>query len=320
MVQASKSERPVIEARGLVKRYGAVTAIDGLDLTIGAGEVFGLLGPNGSGKTTTILLLLGLTECNAGSVRVLGWDPLRNPLQVKRRVGYLPDSVGFYDHLSGRSNLRYTARLAAVPRSEIDGRIAVALERVGLTQAADKRVAGYSRGMRQRLGLAEVLVKEAQIAILDEPTGGLDPHVTHEFLEMIRRVKRDGVTVLLSSHLLERVQTICDRVALFHHGRIALEGRVTDLAREILGGAYIVRVKAEGEGLRPRLRTLPGVTRVEADGEDGFRVEATRDLRPEVAAAVVDAGGRLLRLSVAEPNLDEVYTQYFREVSHVESA
>ena len=143
--------------------------------------MFGLLGPNGSGKTTTILMLLGLTEPTGGSVRVLGFDPLRQPLEVKRRVGYLPDLVGFYDHLSARENLAYTARLAGHRlRPTADGRIGRALARVGLAAVADRRGRTYSHGMRQRLGLAELLVKQAEVAILDEPTNGLDPQATQE--------------------------------------------------------------------------------------------------------------------------------------------
>ena len=209
------NEDTVIEAKGLTKKYGAATAVDHISFSVGRGEIFGLLGPNGAGKTTTILMLLGLTEISAGEVRVLGFDPAREPLSVKRRVGYLPDTVGFYDQLTAADNLRYTARLIGFKKNERENRIADALDRVGLGEFADKRVGTFSRGMRQRLGLAEILMKGAQIAILDEPTSGLDPHATSELLGIIRGFKADGVSVLLSSHLLERVQSVCDRVALF---------------------------------------------------------------------------------------------------------
>jgi ABC-2 type transport system ATP-binding protein len=212
----------VVRADGLTKRYGAVVAVDHIDLEVGAGEIVGILGPNGSGKTTTILMLLGLTEPTEGRAEVAGFDPLREPLDVKRRVGYLPDTVGFYDGLSARDNLAYTGRLAGLPRLEIDDRFERAMIRVGLPDAGRERVAAFSRGMRQRLGLAEILMKEPQIAILDEPTATLDPHSTNEFLAMIRGLKADGTTVLLSSHHLDQVQSVCDRVALFNRGRIAL--------------------------------------------------------------------------------------------------
>ena len=171
---------PVIEARSLVKRYRSARVVDGIDLTVEEGEVLGLLGPNGAGKTTTILMLLGLTEPSDGTVRVLGMDPLREPLKVKQQVGYLPDAVGFYDNLTGRDNLRYTARLAGL--DEADRHIAAALARVHLSQVAEQPVATYSRGMRQRLGLAELLMRDCRIVILDEPTSGLDPQATAELL------------------------------------------------------------------------------------------------------------------------------------------
>jgi len=244
---------PVIEAKGLTKRYGDAKAVDGVSFTIARGEIFGLLGPNGAGKTTTILMMLGLSEISDGTVRVLGHDPMREPFSVKRRVGYLPDAVGFYDNLTATVNLRYTARLIGIPAEERDARIAESLDRVGLADVGDKRVGTFSRGMRQRLGLAEILMKKAEIAILDEPTTGLDPQASAELLEMIRSLKRDGVTILLSSHLLDRVQSVCDRVALFQAGHIALMGTVGELGREVLGGGYAVDVEADGEGLKAKL-------------------------------------------------------------------
>ena len=304
---------PVIEVRHLSKQYGETTVVDDASFTVNGGEIFGLLGPNGAGKTTTILMLLGLTEISSGQARVLGHDPEREPLAVKRRVGYLPDSVGFYDHLTGLDNLRYTARLMGMSESEREARIATALRRVDLHAVADNRVGTFSRGMRQRLGLAEILMKDAAIAILDEPTSGLDPQATLELLDIIRGLKREGVSVLLSSHLLDRVQSVCDRVALFQKGRIVLIGTVGELGRKILGGGYAVEVEAQGAGLAERLRQVPGVTMVEQTGTDRVRLLADRDVRPEAAAAVVSAGGRLMRLSVEEPSLEMIYTRYFQE-------
>ena len=186
------SEDNVIEAKGLTKTYGDAVAVDQISFTVGRGEIFGLLGPNGAGKTTTILMLLGLTEISSGEVSVLGFDPAREPLSVKRRVGYMPDTVGFYEQMSGVDNLSYTARLIGFRKAEREKRIADALARVGLTEAAENRVGTYSRGMRQRLGLAEILMKGAQVAILDEPTSGLDPHATAELLAIIRGFKGGG--------------------------------------------------------------------------------------------------------------------------------
>jgi ABC-2 type transport system ATP-binding protein len=291
----------VIQAKGLTKRYGRTTVVDDVSFDLPRGEIFGLLGPNGAGKTTTILMLLGLTEISAGEARVVGHDPVREPLSVKRRVGYLPDSVGFYDYLTARTNLNYSARLMGLSRAERDERIAFALNRVGLDDVADSRVATFSRGMRQRLGIAEILMKNVGVAILDEPTSGLDPHATLELLEMIRTLKREGVSVMLSSHLLDRVQSVCDRVALFNAGRIVLNGTVAELGRQVLGGGFAVEIEAQGSGLAERLRALQGVSAVEETGPDHLRLLADRDVRPEAAAAVVGANGPLFGLSVAEP-------------------
>jgi ABC-2 type transport system ATP-binding protein len=303
----------VIEAEELTKRYDGAAAVDHVSFKVSRGEIFGLLGPNGAGKTTTILMLLGLTELSAGEARVLGHDPQREPLAVKRRVGYLPDSVGFYDHLTATENLSYTARLMGMGEAEREQKIAAALARVELTEVADHRVRTFSRGMRQRLGLAEILMKDAAVAILDEPTSGLDPQATLELLEMIRALKREGVSVLLSSHLLDRVQSVCDRVALFQAGKIVLIGTVAELGRQVLGGGFAVDVEAKGAGLAERLAQVPGVTAVEQKGPDRVRLLADRDVRPEAAAAVVAAGGQLFRLSVEEPSLEMIYTRYFQQ-------
>jgi len=305
---------PVIAAHGLTKRYGKATVVDGIDFAVAKGEIFGLLGPNGAGKTTTILMMLGLTEVSGGEIRVLDHDPVRDPLGVKRRVGYLPDQVGFYDNLTAFENLAYTARLMGIPARERSNRIAEALRRVRLFDVADKRVATFSRGMRQRLGLAEIVMKRADIAILDEPTSGLDPQATVEFLEMIEELKRAGVTVLLSSHLLDQVQRVCDRVALFQSGRIVLMGTVAELARQVLGAGFVVEVEADAAAdLEARFGAIPGVSSVARVDADRYRLTADRDVRPEAARAVVAANGALRRLSVDDPSLAEIYTRFFQK-------
>ena len=305
----------VIEVQGLTKRYDEATVVNGISFSVTRGEIFGLLGPNGAGKTTTILMLLGLSDISGGQARVLGFDPEREPLAVKRRVGYLPDQVGFYDNLSASDNMRYTARLMGLDREEREKKIAESLDHVGLHDVADRPVDTFSRGMRQRLGLAEILMKDAQIAILDEPTSGLDPQATAELLQIIRNLKTRNVTVLLSSHLLDRVQSICDRVALFNLGNIALLGSVAELGRQVLGIGYHVDLEAEGQGLTEKLKTVPGVRAVEAAGSNHLRIYAERDVRADAAAAVIAAGGRLLRLSVETPSLDLIYNRYFENAA-----
>ncbi len=305
---------PVIVAKALAKRYGRAVAVDGIDLTIERGEIFGLLGPNGAGKTTAILMLLGLTEATSGSIMVCGYDPMRDPIEVKKRVGYLPDSVGFYDNLTARENLRYSGRLAGIERSALGERLDEALRRVRLDDVADHKVATFSRGMRQRLGLAEVLMKRAEIAILDEPTNGLDPQSAHEFLQMIRGLRNDGVAVLLSSHILDSVQAVCDRVALFRGGRIAMEGSVRELAQRVLGGGYTFHLEVSpASGVGSVLAKVPGVHKVEDLGAGAFRVLASNDARAPIASAVTAAGGGLLSLNSIEPSLDAIYRHYFEE-------
>jgi ABC-2 type transport system ATP-binding protein len=303
----------VIVTRGLTKRYGRVVAVEDLNLEVEEGEVFGLLGPNGSGKTTTILMLLGLTEPTSGEARVLGLDPMREPLKVKAKVGYLPDQVGFYGELTAWENLRYTTRLLGLPEAEAKARMEEVLRRMGLWEVRDRRVSAFSRGMRQRLGLAEVLLKRPKVAILDEPTLGLDPEAARGFLDLIKGLKAEGITVLLSSHLLHQVQEICDRVGLFHKGRLALLGRVEELAARVLGGGYEILVEAS-PGLKEAFQAVEGVGRVEAEG-GRYRVLATRDVRAELARIAV-AQGELLALALRRPSLDEVYAHYFKEVAH----
>jgi ABC-2 type transport system ATP-binding protein len=304
---------PIIRAEALTKRYGQVVAVDRLDLSIDRGEVFGL---NGAGKTTTILMILGLTEPTSGSISTVGYDPLRQPLEVKRRVGYLPDSVGFYDHMSGRENLRFIARLGWLPSDQVETSIDRALQRVRLEEVADRRVGTYSRGMRQRLGIAEILMRRVEVAILDEPTAGLDPQTTREFLELIRSLKGEGMTVVLSSHLLDLVQSICDRVALFSSGRIGLTGRVEDLMRDVLGGSYVLDIEATGNFLYDRLSALNGVRQVTRLGGDRLRIDAVTDVRGAIARTVVDAGGELRALSMGTASLEDVYSRYFEGVRH----
>src|SRR5579863_10331174 len=317
----------VIKAEGLTKRYGATLAVDHIDLAVNAGEIVGILGPNGSGKTTTILMLLGLTEPTSGHAEVAGYDPLRAPLEVKRRAGYLPDQIGFYDGLSARDNLAYTGRLAGLSRRDIDERFAAAIDRVGLGDVGRARVATFSQGMRQRLGLAEILMKRPSVAILDEPTTALDPHSTQEFLAMIRGLKADGTAVLLSSHHLDQVQSVCDRVALFNRGRIALAGTVTELAGRVLGGGHVIDVEArapegagaDARGIADRLAAVPGVVRVQplGPGPDNqrYRVDCQRDLRAEIAQHLAPEV-ELLGINFAAPSLNEVYNRYFDEARH----
>jgi ABC-2 type transport system ATP-binding protein len=228
--------QPIIETQELTKRYDTQIAVDHLTLQIREGEVFGFLGPNGAGKTTTLLMFLGLTEPTSGKVRICGFDPRREPLRVKEKVGFLPENVGFYDDMDAKQNLRYVARLNRIPEEVSEKRIDELLEVVGLFEEAGKKVGLYSKGMRQRLGIAEVLIKEPKLVFLDEPTIGLDPDGTNRMLDLVQSLSREkNITVFLSSHLLDQVQRICDRVGIMIKGHLVAVGPIQELARDKLG-------------------------------------------------------------------------------------
>lgn len=226
----------IIEAEGLTKKYGTQIAVNSLALQIREGEVFGFLGPNGAGKTTTLLMFLGLTEPTSGKVRIVGFDPTREPLRVKEKVGYLPENVGFYDDMDAGQNLRFIARLNRIPDGVSDKRIDELLEQVGLFEEGKKKVGTYSKGMRQRLGIAEVLIKEPKLIFLDEPTIGLDPDGTNRMLDLIHSLSRErNITIFLSSHLLDQVQRICDRIGIMIKGNLVAIGPIQELAKKKLG-------------------------------------------------------------------------------------
>jgi len=230
------SGQTVIETQELTKVYGEQVAVDHLNLKISQGEVFGFLGPNGAGKTTTLLMLLGLSEPTSGKAWVCGFDPTREPLKVKRVVGYLPENVGFYDDMNAVQNLLYVARLNGIHDDQSAGKIQDLLKLVELQNEPRKKVGEFSRGMRQRLGIAEVLIKEPQVVFLDEPTLGLDPDGSNQMLKLIQSLSREKkITVFFSSHLLDQVQKISHRVGIMIKGGLVAVGRIEDLAKEKLG-------------------------------------------------------------------------------------
>lgn len=310
-----------IRTRGLTKRYDDLVAVDHLDLDIHAGEIFGLLGQNGAGKTTTILMLLGLTEPSAGAARVVGLDPSRGPLDVKRRVGYMPDSVGFYGDLTGRENLRYTARLNRLPRDLAETTIEEVLDQVGLSDRADDKTETYSRGMLQRLGIADALVKDPDVLILDEPTTAIDPLGVTEVLELLRRLVRErGMAILLSSHLLNQVQSVCDRIGIFASGRLIGQGTMEQLAARFGDGRREVEVGldlpdgADDRHAREILRNVPGVESLDDGPRPGdpwiLTVAPGSDpaaVRTAVLAAVAAEGLPLASIRTVLPSLEDVY-------------
>ncbi|MDR1861253.1 MAG: ABC transporter ATP-binding protein [Bacteroidales bacterium] len=227
---------PVITLTHLTKKYRDFTAVSDISLRVNKGEIFGVVGPNGAGKSTTILMMLGLTEPTSGEACVCGVNPVTEPVKVKQIVGYLPEDVGFYDDRTGLENIVYTARLNRVPEVEARQRAFKLLDRVGLADVANKKTGQYSKGMRQRLGLADVLIKNPSLIILDEPTTGIDPTGVHEFLELIACLREEQkLTVLLSSHNLHQIEQICDRVGIFRDGQMVAEGSPSDMSLKIFG-------------------------------------------------------------------------------------
>ncbi len=228
--------KTVIETENLTKIYNTQVAVDHLTFSIKKGEIFGFLGPNGAGKTTTLLMLLGLTEPSSGKVRVMDLEPARSPIEVKRMIGYLPENMGFYRDLNATEMLKFVADLNRLPPGVTDNRIEEVLQQVGLSEERDKKIGAYSRGMRQRLGIAELLIKDPQIAFLDEPTLGLDPDATNRMMQLIQNVSGENkMTVILSSHFLHQAQKICSRVGIMIKGQMVAQGSMDRLAREKLG-------------------------------------------------------------------------------------
>jgi len=320
------SETLAISAQGLTKRYDGVTVVDHLNLQVKANEVFGLLGPNGAGKTTTILMMLGLTEPAEGSVSVLGFSPTREPLKVKRQVGYLPERVGFYENMTARENLRFIADLNGISYNEANQRADEVLKMVGLTESEimealgpkrkiEKTVGKFSRGMKQRLGIAEVLIKRPRLVFLDEPTAGLDPKGINQLLDLIADLPKAGTTVVLSSHQLYQVQRVCHSIGILAKGKMVIQGAIDKLGREALaGGRFQIEVETEnpGEKLIKVIRGLKGVLGVEAKG-NVLSISTEADLRRQVSKAVVENNYPLIQMKIQEFSLDDIYMKYFRE-------
>ncbi|HHY60343.1 MAG TPA: ABC transporter ATP-binding protein [Clostridia bacterium] len=305
----------IIRTENLTKCYGTLKAVDGLNLEIRQGEVFGLLGPNGAGKTTTILMLLGLTEPTEGKAWIRGHDCTREPLAVKRFVSYLPDNVGFYEDMTGRENLRFTGQLNGLGGEELEKRIDDLAQRVGLAEAIDRKVGTYSRGMRQRLGIADVLVKDPAVVILDEPTLGIDPQGIEELLQLIKALSvQDGRTVLVSSHLLHQMQKICDRVGIFVRGKLLAAGPIDTLWEQVSGqGRWLeLKVEPDGKEVEETLRGLAGVETVKREGTM-YLLQLSRDLRRELVSRLVEGGYTILHLRMRQGDLDDIYRLYFQQ-------
>jgi ABC-2 type transport system ATP-binding protein len=305
----------VIETQNLTKSYGKFTAVDGLNMQIAEGEVFGFLGPNGAGKTTTILMLMGFCEPSSGQVRVIGYNPAREPIKVKKVVGYMPEKIGFYDDLTARENLEYTGRLNGFSGKILTDKIDGLLNDVGLKDKSSQLVGKFSHGMKQRLGIADVMMKEPKIAIFDEPTSGIDPEGTDQVLNLIKNMASRKVTVVISSHQLHQAQKICTQVGIFSKGKMVASGPVDKLGREALRkGKFniILPIAQLTDKVRDEINKIPGVIGIESAGNSTV-VTADDNISKHLEEVVLQVTGLKLQMKVEEFELEEVYMKYFEE-------
>jgi ABC-2 type transport system ATP-binding protein len=305
----------VLEARQLTKAYNGTVVVDKLDLKIGEGEIYGFLGPNGAGKTTAILMLLGLTEPTSGEAFIYSNNCTREALKVKRITGYLPENVGFYDDMTARENLKYVARLNSIPEQQARTKIEELLKIVGLNEVADREVGTFSKGMKQRLGIANVLVKEPKLVILDEPTTGIDPEGVSQILDLIVSMAQErGMAVLLCSHLLYQVQKICDRVGIIVNGKLVAEGSIQQMGQRMASESKFsleIRVTQLDDNLIQSLASIPSVRDVHWLG-DTITVKSEEDVTDMVSKTIVDGGSLPLMMRAQDYTLEEIYMKYFR--------
>ena len=304
----------VIRTENLTKKYGDFVAVNNLNLEIYEGEIFGLLGPNGAGKTTTILMLMGMTEPTSGAAYIDGNLTTMDTLKIKKIVGYMPDRVGFYEDMTARENLRFTGRLNGLDEKSIEDRIDQLLERVGLKDAGNKKVGTFSLGMRQRLGIADTLMKDPKILILDEPTHGLDPEGINEMLNLILELARvDRRTILVSSHLLHQMQKICDRVGIFVRGELLAAGPISTLGEKVLAGQALtieINVSPVDDKLLSLIKSIDDQVRVEVKDEN-IVVESQKEIRKDLMKILYENNYELLYLKQSGRDLDDIYSRYF---------
>ena len=297
-------DAPPIEVRGLVKRYGELVAVDDVDLTVEPGDVFGYLGPNGAGKTTSLRMMLGLIRPTAGTVRLFGRDPQESVAALEGVAGFV-EAPSFYPYLNGRTNLEL---LAALDGDGARGRIEEALEIVGLSDRAKDRVGGYSHGMRQRLGLAAALLRRPKLLLLDEPATGLDPGGMRDMRNLIRDLSGQGITVLLSSHLLAEVEELCNRVAIVQRGHVAYQGSLAELRRQA-GASYRLRT-TDDERARQVADAQAGIEEVEGAPGGGLTFRASEESAVAgLSLALAESGALALELSPRHATLEDLFFQ-----------
>ena len=308
--------KPIIETKELSKIYGDVRAVDRLNLTVDEGEIFGLLGPNGAGKTTTIILLLGLSVPTAGTATVIGHDIVRESKEVRRSVGLLPEAAGYYEDLTAQKNLEYIGQLNDLSKNEYEKRALELLDEVGLSEWKKAKVETFSRGMKQRLGIAQALIKRPKLVIFDEPTIGLDPAGTKEIRDMILKLNREqGLTVLMASHLLNEIQLTCTKVGILNRGRLVVEDTIENLSKIVSdseGMSLEFKLDNATPELLKELEAIDGVTQVSQQNDRLF-VNMSRDVTSTVSKTIVKHGAVILLMKPKEYSLEEIFMKYYKE-------
>jgi ABC-2 type transport system ATP-binding protein len=299
----------MIRVSGLTKDYGARRAIHNVSFDAQQGEIVGFLGPNGAGKTTTLRILAGYMPPTDGEALVAGYDVVEESLEVRRRVGYLPETVPLYNDMTVFDYLKFMGELRHIPN--VDERVDETLEMVGLLDRSEGYIGKLSKGMRQRIGLAQALLHRPEVLILDEPTIGLDPGQVVEVRELIREIGKER-TVLLSTHLLNEAQNICDRVLIINKGKIVAEDTTENLQARLIGAERVViRVRGEADDLVKTVKQVKGVQAAETkgDGSVEFEFASGKDVRPEVAKQVINAGYDLIELRPLGMSLEEIFLE-----------
>ena len=302
-----------IRCEGLTKHYGAIAAVDGLNLVIEEGSIFGFLGPNGAGKTTTVRLLTGLSRPSRGKAWVMGEEVSLTSVSLRSKVGYLPEEPSFYNWMNGREFLIYVGELFHLPPRENKKRCDELLEFAGLSEAASRRIGGYSRGMRQRLGLAQALMNRPQVLFLDEPCSALDPIGRREVLDTILRLKEEA-TVFMSTHILADVERICDVVGIIDRGRLVIEERTEELRDRFAKPIFELHLEGEAHSITRLLQSLPWVAKVEEEHRDNeavlhIRVSDVITAKRELPKIIAESGLILLHYELMSPSLEEVFIE-----------
>jgi ABC-2 type transport system ATP-binding protein len=299
----------IVQVRDLEKRFGDVTAVAGVSFAIGQGEIFGLLGPNGAGKTTTISMVSGLIAADSGSIVVDGHPVATEPRAVKAALGVVPQEIALYPTLTAVENLSFWGRMYGLGGTELKRAVDAALELAGLEDRARQRIETYSGGMKRRINIAAGILHTPKVLLMDEPTVGIDPQSRNHILETVKRLNASGMTVLYTSHYMEEVEFLCDRIAIMDHGKIIAEGTLNEL-RDVVGGMDVVTVKVDGveDTTLDAARAIPGVEQVDRADEDlQVLTRSSGSILGSLISTLESAGAHVSSVSVQEPDLESVF-------------